>query len=591
MEPGTDSNRRDSILEPGENIRVLYVKNNGSSTIEWSERLERANDSFEVTIEFDSDVALETLHDTPVECVLSDYELKESNGLEVLERVREFDSELPFILLTDDGDEDIASDAISAGVTDYLQKDREENQFEVLANYIERAVERYQSQRAVKRERVHRAALFKNTPDPIVRVTFKDQTPEIVDVNAAFESVFGFEQETVIGSSIRDVIVPDSEHGEHRSIRDDVVEGTPVETEVRRQTNDGIRQFKLRVIPIDGANGVRGAYAWYTDITEQRQYEERLERLNEAIQNLMTATTETEVANITVGIAQQVLEQPLTAMWSFDADAEVLRPLAATDAAAELNDSRDVGDTIGTIPSGTTEIDIFHEGRLTEVEDYSSVENPAHPDTPLGTVLIAPLGNHGQLHVGSRTVQPFDDTTRDLVEILCQNAEAALERVYREQTLSNLSEITSELVQASSTEEIATLATEAGNEILELPYTHVYLINDDGDVLEPVAVTDATRDRFGELPRFRRGEGLFWETISAGEIRLYDDVQTEPGLASDVPFRGAVIAPLGEMGVFASGSLQPAEFDAFDKKTRLDTGSHYRRGSQPGRTRTETTRS
>jgi PAS domain S-box-containing protein len=279
----------------------------------------------------------------------------------------------------------------------------------------------------------------------------------------------------------------------------------------------------------------------------------------------MTATTETEVANITVEIGQQVLEQPLTAMWSFDADAELLRPLAATDAATELDGSRDVGDVIGAIPADTTEMDIFHAGALTEIEEYGSVENPAHPDTPLGTVLVAPLGNHGQLHVGSPTVQPFDDATRDLVEILCQNAEAALERVHREQTLSNLSEITSELVQASSTEEIATLAAEAGSEILGLPYTHVYLTNDD-EALEPVAVTDATRDRFGELPRFQRGEGLFWETISAGEARLYDDVQTEPELASDILFRGAVIAPLGEMGVFASGALQPAEFDAFDKR-------------------------
>jgi hypothetical protein len=47
--------------------------------------------------------------------------------------------------------------------------------------------------------------------------------------------------------------------------------------------------------------------------------------------------------------------------------------------------------------------------------------------------------------------------------------------VHREQTLSNLNELTNELIQASSTGEIATLAAEAGTEILELPFTHVYL--------------------------------------------------------------------------------------------------------------------
>jgi len=566
MGPQNETSPQEFLSDLGGHVRVLYIANGGSDARQRAERLEQVRDSFEVTIEADSETALERVYDRPVDCVLSDYDLQESNGLEVLKQVRDIDSELPFILLTEEGDENIASDAISAGVTDYFQENRTENQHEVLANCIEKTVKRYYSQSAIDRERMHRAALFENTPDPIVRVIFDGQTPEIIDVNSAFETVFGFEKETVVGRSIREVIVPKSEEGEHRSLREDVIEGTPVEAEVRRQTNDGVRQFKLRIIPTDASDGSNGAYAWYTDVTERRQYEERLENLNEASQNLMTATTEAEVAEITVDIAQRVLEQPLTAMWSFDADTEILRPLAATDAAIELNGSRDVADAIGTILPGTTEMDIFNNGMISEIEDYSTVDDPAHPDTPLGTVLIAPLGDHGQFHVGSRTVQTFDDPTRDLVEILCQNAEAALERVHREQTLSNLNELTGELVQASSTEEIARLAAEAGSEILELPYTHVYLRSDDGEALEPAGMADETSDRFDELPRFRRGEGIFWEIISSGEIRLYDDVQSEADLVSDVPFRSAAIAPLGEKGVFASGSLHVEEFDQFDKK-------------------------
>jgi PAS domain S-box-containing protein len=561
-----DTTWRNTTTDLKDTIQILYLGREGSNTRELAKRLERANDAFEVTIISDPITALEHLHDTPVDCLLSGYDLQGMNGLEVLDQVRETNPELPFILLTEDGNEDIARDAISAGATDYFQKDRIEERFEVLASRIETVVERSHDRAAVERERSHRAALFENTPDPIISVIFNGETPEIADVNPAFESVFGFEAETVIGRSIRDVIVPDSEHEEHRSLREDVAGGRPVEAEVRRQTKDGVRQFKLRIIPTDGLSGSHSAYAWYTEITEQKQYENRLESLNKTSQNLMTATTETEVANITVEIAQQVLEQPLTVMWSFDADAEMLHPLAATDTATELNGSIDINDGIAPITSGTAEMDIFHEGTLTEIEDYNSVENSAHPDTPLGTVLIVPLGDYGQLHVGSKTVRPFVDATRDLVEILCQNAEAALERVHREQTLSDLSELTSKLVQTSSAEEIASIAAEAGRDILELPYTHVYLTNDDGEVLKPAAVTDATSEQFGELPTFRKGEGIFWEIVSSGEIHLYDDVQSNAELASELPFRSAVIAPLGEMGVFASGSLKTAQFDSFDRK-------------------------
>jgi DNA-binding NtrC family response regulator len=45
------------------------------------------------------------------------------DGLEFLASVREEYPDLPFILFTGKGSEEIASEAISRGVTDYLQKE------------------------------------------------------------------------------------------------------------------------------------------------------------------------------------------------------------------------------------------------------------------------------------------------------------------------------------------------------------------------------------------------------------------------------------------------------------------------------------
>jgi DNA-binding NarL/FixJ family response regulator len=72
------------------------------------------------------------------------------DGIEFLQAVREEFPDLPFILFTGKGSEAVASEAISAGVTDYLQKDTGTNQYTVLTNRVRNAVKR----REAERERV-----------------------------------------------------------------------------------------------------------------------------------------------------------------------------------------------------------------------------------------------------------------------------------------------------------------------------------------------------------------------------------------------------------------------------------------------------
>ena len=79
------------------------------------------------------------------------------NGIGFLEEVRETDPDLPFILFTGKGSEEVAGDAIAAGATDYLQKGSGTDQYTVLANRIQNAVEQYRSQRrAEEHQRITR---------------------------------------------------------------------------------------------------------------------------------------------------------------------------------------------------------------------------------------------------------------------------------------------------------------------------------------------------------------------------------------------------------------------------------------------------
>ena len=76
-----------------------------------------------------------------IDCVIADYRMPEIDGLQLLERVREERPALPFILLTGMGSEDIASQAIRSGVSDYFRKDPKTNEVPILARRVKQAVE------------------------------------------------------------------------------------------------------------------------------------------------------------------------------------------------------------------------------------------------------------------------------------------------------------------------------------------------------------------------------------------------------------------------------------------------------------------
>lgn len=75
--------------------------------------------------------ALERIQKEDVDCIVSDYHLTDGTGIDLLELVREDYSDLPFLLWTNDGDETIASNAISAGVSEYIIRDADPDDPEI----------------------------------------------------------------------------------------------------------------------------------------------------------------------------------------------------------------------------------------------------------------------------------------------------------------------------------------------------------------------------------------------------------------------------------------------------------------------------
>ena len=138
-------------------IQVLHVDDEPAFTDLTATFLEREDEQLSVETADSAADGVALVDDPPPDCIVSDFNMPGMDGLEFLRAVREDYPELPFILYTGEGSEAVASEAIAAGVTDYLQKQTGTEQYELLVNRIRNAVQaRRESARADRQDQLMR---------------------------------------------------------------------------------------------------------------------------------------------------------------------------------------------------------------------------------------------------------------------------------------------------------------------------------------------------------------------------------------------------------------------------------------------------
>ncbi|MBP1987206.1 PAS domain-containing response regulator [Halolamina salifodinae] len=204
----------------GDAIRVLHVDDDPAFADLTVRFLERENERFEVTTARSASAGLERLVAERFDCVVSDHDMPRTTGIEFLETVRAEQPGLPFILFTGKGSEEVASEAISRGVTDYLQKARGTEHYAILANRIGNAVGSYRAERMVERTRSQFEAIAEHTLDAIVTI---DADSRVRFANPAVEDLFGYAPDELEGEPLL-AIMSERYHASHLSAIDRYVD-------------------------------------------------------------------------------------------------------------------------------------------------------------------------------------------------------------------------------------------------------------------------------------------------------------------------------------------------------------------------------
>ena len=160
--------------------------------------------------------AIELVRRNSIDAVVTDYDMPGINGIELLRRIKEVNPNMPVVLQTGQGNEEIAREAFILGAADYFTKDFFSFAHkEKFVNSINKAVEikkaRFEKELSEKKYSTY----IENAPESVF---VYDGSEKIIEVNRASISLTGYSKEELLEMSLDDLrYSTDIEAGKRRT--------------------------------------------------------------------------------------------------------------------------------------------------------------------------------------------------------------------------------------------------------------------------------------------------------------------------------------------------------------------------------------
>jgi len=469
--------------------------------------------------------ARDAIRRTSPDCVVLEHALPETTGVAVVERLRDATTSLPILLGTADGSERIASDAIDAGVTDYLAVDGPlDDAVEDGRRRTERALR--DAQRATTRR--ERARQFDATfHDTRTATWVLDPDGTLARVNQAARDMVDASADAIVGDPFWTLPWwPDDERAaaDVRRLVETAADGEFGHAVVTRSGVAGERVLELSVQPVTDERGdLVSIVVDGVDSTDRVDLERELRQSEELHRVTLKNMTDTVLMTDEDGEYTYVCPN-VHFVFGYTAD--------------EIRERVPIEDLLGE--------DLFDREELAEDGVLKNIE----------TTATDKAGREHTLLVNVREVSIQGGT-------LLYSCRDITKRKQRERALATLQETARDFLYAETHQEIAQHVVEDAPDVLGVDASAVYRFDADENHLDPAAHSQAMRDAHGPLPAVHAdGRDLTSHSFVADDTRFFADVHDADRLANPATdLRSVAYIPLGNHGVFVAGTTEVGAFD------------------------------
>jgi len=187
-------------------LRILLIEDNPHDHLAFLRAFQMSGLLHQITSYVRAEEALQRLHadSGSFDLVVGDYKLPGMTGLELFTALRESGIPLPMVILTGSGSEQLAVEALKAGVDDYLIKDPSGGYLELLPVVLPKVVRKYGDRRA----RLHAEEALKESEQKLRAIVDGFPIPhfiinhhhQVIYWNRALEEFTGVKRDAVLGS-------------------------------------------------------------------------------------------------------------------------------------------------------------------------------------------------------------------------------------------------------------------------------------------------------------------------------------------------------------------------------------------------------
>ncbi|HOP63925.1 MAG TPA: diguanylate cyclase [Spirochaetota bacterium] len=273
-----------------------------------------------IIFEADSkDSVFSIINENQPDCILMDYYMADITGLELMRMFREKDITIPVIMITGQGDEEIAAAILKAGAYDYIPKKRlsEQDFSKTLTAMVTNAISRHEAveesdraQIALQLSEARYRGLIENSPILIARFFPEDYT--ISFINDFFCSYFDVDRFTILGESVLTLIPRSNHESSLRKIREITTENSISRFEIKTIVHDKPRWQLWTVQGIFDENGkiaefqamgedITGLKSTQQELMEQRRY---LQSILDSQDNMIVVADREKIHEVNISFLQ-----------------------------------------------------------------------------------------------------------------------------------------------------------------------------------------------------------------------------------------------------------------------------------------------